>query len=265
MTLIRVGAIVACAAILSLAARALSDRVRLRLLAEGGEDSHARKRATTLTGIVRVACVAIVWVTAFVMVLSEAGIAVGPVLAAAGVGGIAIGFGAQSLVRDVIAGFFILMENQFDVGDVAEVAGVSGAVESISLRTTVLRGLDGTRHVVPNGEIRVSSNLTKGYSRYVVDVPLPYDTEVDEVVAVARRVAEEMRWEPAWARAITAPLEVLGVEDYADRGAMLRMYVQTLPGHQWGVGREFRARLQRALREQGLEIAQGLAAVVSPT
>lgn len=264
MTLIRVGAIILGAAVLSLAARAASERVRRGLLADGGGDSHARKRATTLTGIVRVAAVVVVWVTAFVTVLSEVGIAVGPVLAAAGVGGIAIGFGAQSLVRDVISGFFILMENQFDIGDVVDVAGVSGAVESISLRTTVLRGLDGTRHVVPNGEIRVSSNLTTGYSRYVVDVPLPYATDIDEVIAVARRVAEEMRWEPEWGRAISEPLEVLGVEDYADRGALLRMYVETLPGHQWRVGREFRGRLQRALREQGIEIAQTLAAVLAP-
>ena len=264
MTLIRVGAIIVLAAALSIAARSASERVRRGLLADGAEDSHARKRATTLTGIVRVAAAAVVWVTAFVMVLSEVGIAVGPVLAAAGVGGIAIGFGAQSLVRDVIAGFFILMENQFDVGDVAEVAGVSGKVESISLRTTVLRGLDGTRHVVPNGEIRVSSNLTKEYSRYVVDVPLAYDTDPDEVIAIARRVGEMMRWEPEWGRAMSEPLEVLGVEDYADRGLLVRMYLETVPGQQWRVGREFRQRLQRALREAGLEIAQSQSRLVAP-
>ena len=225
-------------------------------------ESPARKRATTLTGIIRVVAVAFVWATAFVMVLEEVGIAVGPVLAAAGVGGIAIGFGAQSLVRDIISGFFVLMENQFDVGDVVEVAGVSGVVEEITLRTTVLRGLDGTRHVVPNGEIRVSSNLTKEYSRYIVDVPVPYESEPDEVVAVARRVSDTMSWEPNWGRLMRGPVEVLGIDDYAVRGLTVRMYLETAPGHQWSVGREFRRRLQQALRDEGLEIAHGQAIAV---
>jgi small-conductance mechanosensitive channel len=186
--------------------------------------------------------------------LGAAGVEIGPLIAAAGIGGIAIGFGAQSLVKDFFSGFFMVMERQFDVGDVVEVAGVGGVVESLGLRTTVVRSLDGSRHVVPNGEIRVTTNHTKEFSRYLVDLPVPYEHDTDEVAEIARRVTDEMRIDPRYAGSITAPVNVLGVDDYADSSVNVRMYLQTVPGRHWEIGREFRRRMKGALEDAGIGI-----------
>jgi small conductance mechanosensitive channel len=176
---------------------------------------------------------------------------VAPLIAAAGIGGIAIGFGAQTLVKDVISGFFVLLENQYDVGDVVRLGEFSGTVERVDLRTTTLRDIDGLRHVVPNGEIRISTNYTRVFSRYGVVLPVPYEQDLDQTIAIARAVAEDLRTGD-FRGVMTEPLNVLGVDDYAESAVNLRMYLQTLPGRQWDVGREFRKRLKVALDAEGL-------------
>ena len=253
-TLIRVAAVLLVALLLTRAAVWLAAGVRSRI--DGGEagSTPRAKRAHTLAGIVRVAAVVAIWLLAAFTLLDQLGVQVGPLLAAAGVGGIAIGLGAQSLVRDLIAGFFILAEHQFDVGDVVEVAGVSGRVEAVGLRTTTLRNLDGRRHVVPNGEIRISTNMTKEFSRYMVDLPMPYDEDPERVAGVARAVVERMRADPEYRQLITGPVEVLGVDAFADSAVTLKLYLETEPGRQWTVGREFRRRLKVALEQAGIGI-----------
>jgi small-conductance mechanosensitive channel len=146
------------------------------------------------------------------------------------------------------------MENHYDVGDVIEVAGVTGKVESVNLRTTNLRQLDGRCHVVPNGEVRVSTNLTKLFSRYMFTVPVAYEEDVDRVIPVLEQVADEMREEDAYREVILGPLQVLGVDDYGESSVDLKVYIETMPGEQWSVGRELRRRMKRTLDEEGIEI-----------
>lgn len=213
-----------------------------------------RKRAQTLGSLLRTALAILIWLVAGLTVLDQVGVNVGPLIAAAGIGGIALGFGAQNLVRDVIAGFFILLESQYDVGDVVRVADVSGAVEEIKLRTTILRDLQGIRHVVPNGEVRVSSNLTKGFSRYLIDLPVPYEEDVDKAIELARQAAEEMRAEDEFRDEILGPLEVLGVDNYGESSIDVKLYVETQPGEQWRIGRELRKRIKKAYDRAGVSI-----------
>jgi small-conductance mechanosensitive channel len=204
--------------------------------------------------VLRGVVLAVVWTVAAITVLDQAGVQVAPILAAAGIAGIALGFGAQSLVKDILAGFFILMENQYDVGDVIAIAGVSGTVEAVNMRTTVLRSLDGSRHVVPNGEITVSSNMTKVYSRYLFVLPVPYEEDVDRPIAVLEEVAEELSQDPEFGPLMTGTVTVLGVDQYGDSSVDVKCYVETVPGEQWKVGRELRRRLKMALDERGIEI-----------
>jgi small conductance mechanosensitive channel len=213
-----------------------------------------QKRAQTVGSLLKAVAAVGVWVVGLIVVLGQVGVDVGPLVAAAGVGGVAIGFGAQTLVRDLIAGFFLLVENQYDVGDVVQAADVGGTVEEVSLRTTVLRGLDGKRHVVPNGEIRVTSNLTKGPSRYLFEVPVPYDASLEDVIREIRRQGDRMLADPVLGPAIRRPVKVLGVEEYTADGARLRAYVETVPGRQWRVGQELEARIRRSLSTRGLAV-----------
>jgi small conductance mechanosensitive channel len=256
-TLIIVGALLVAAVIATILIGRLTRRVERRI--EDTEGAVSVKRAKTLTSVLRVSAVIAVWVVLSLTALAQAGVQVGPLLAAAGLGGIVLGLGAQSLVSDLIAGFFIVAERQYDVGDVVELqpgsgGPVTGEVESIALRTTTLRGLDATRHVVPNGQIVVASNQTRDRSRYMVDLPIAYEADPDAAAEIARRVGEQMRIEPRFREAITGPVEVLGVDAFADSAVVVRTYLQTAPGRQWEVGREFRRRVLRELAEAGIEI-----------
>jgi moderate conductance mechanosensitive channel len=253
-TLIRIGAIVAVAGVATWICLALVRRFRARVDAEDGPLPDLRRRSRTLASVLRGTIIVVIWTVAAISVLDQGGVQVAPILAAAGIAGIALGFGAQSLVRDILAGFFILLENQYDVGDVIRVAGVVGSVEAVNLRTTVLRDEDGSRHVVPNGEIAVSTNLTKIYSRYVIVMPVAYEADADRATEILRRTAEELRRDPEYAEAITAPLTVLGVDAYGDAAMQVKAFVETLPGEQWRVGRELRRRLKQALDQEGIEI-----------
>jgi small conductance mechanosensitive channel len=213
--------------------------------------AHLSKRTLTMTNVLKATAIAAIWTVAVMLVLGLIGVPVAPLIATAGIGAIAIGFGAQTLVKDVISGFFVLLENQYDVGDVVRLGEFSGTVERVDLRTTTLRDIDGLRHVVPNGEVRISTNYTRGFSRYGLVLQVPYEQDLDRTIEIARAVAEELRTDD-FRGVMTEPLNVLGVDDFADSAVNLRMYLQTLPGRQWDVGREYRRRLKAALDAEGM-------------
>jgi len=216
--------------------------------------SEAKKRAHTLGNILRHALLIIISFTAILMILGELGIQLGPLLATAGIGAVAIGFGAQGLVKDVISGFFIILEDQYRIGDAIEVAGVSGLVESVSLRRTVLRDLEGRVHIVPNGEIKVVSNLSKEWSRSVLDIGISYGEDIDRVIDLLSQIGKELGAEEPYKSAILEPLQILGVEQFGESQLVIRMMVKTAPLKQWDVGRELRKRIRKRFDEQGIQI-----------
>jgi small conductance mechanosensitive channel len=179
---------------------------------------------------------------------------IGPVLASVGVLGLAISFGAQSLVKDVITGTFLLLEGQFAVGDVVRIADVSGKIERITLRTTVLRDLHGTVHTVPNGSISRVSNLTKSWSRAVLDIGVAYKEDVDRVIEVMRDIGREFHADPEWKKLLLGEPEVLGIDSLGDSAVVIRMVVQTLPQEQFPVGRELRRRVKNRFDNENIEI-----------
>jgi small conductance mechanosensitive channel len=179
---------------------------------------------------------------------------IGPILAGAGILGLAVSFGAQSLVKDVISGFFILFENQFGLGDVIEAAGKSGTVEKMTLRVVVLRDVYGVMHIIPNSEIKVVSNKTRGWSRAVVDVGVGRDVDVDQALEVVRDEATRFSNDPKWKQELDGAVEVLGVESVSDNSVVIRSLIRTRPGSQWSVGREFRRRMKARLYREELEI-----------
>ncbi|HSB06876.1 MAG TPA: mechanosensitive ion channel family protein [Thermodesulfobacteriota bacterium] len=216
--------------------------------------AEAKKRAHTLGNTLRHTLLLFLAFIAILMILGELGIQLGPLLATAGIGALAIGFGAQSLVRDVISGFFIILENQYRIGDVIEVAGVSGLVESVSLRRTVLRDLEGRVHTVPNGEIKIVSNLSKEWSRSVLDVNISYQENVDQVIDLLSQIGKELAAEEPYKSAILEPLQILGVERFGEFHLTLRMIVKTAPLKQWEVGRELRRRIKKRFDEKGIQV-----------
>lgn len=218
------------------------------------DDVEYQKRTRTLGSIVRYVLNTAVLIIAAMIVLGELGIEIGPVLAAAGIVGLAVGFGAQSLVKDVISGFFILMEDQIREGDVVQIGGQGGLVEKISLRTTKLRDLAGNVHYVPNGKIDVVTNMTKEYSRYVFDIGVAYREDVDEVIGLIREVDEELRGDPAFKDDILEPMEVLGLDQFGESALVIKARTKTLPIKQWGVAREFNRRLKIKFDENDVEI-----------
>ena len=177
-----------------------------------------------------------------------------PILTATGVVGVALGFGAQSLVKDVLAGLFIIMENQYRKGDVVKIADVSGVVEDISLRRTILRDLDGINHIVPNGEIRVASNFTKQWSRANLNISVSYDTDLDKAMAVINRVGKELAEDPQWASAILTPPKAIRVDKLGDSGIEIKILGDTKPIRQWDVMGELRLRLKKEFDKEGIEI-----------
>lgn len=179
---------------------------------------------------------------------------IGPILAGAGILGLAVSFGAQSLVKDIISGFFILFENQFGIGDVIEAAGKSGTVEKMTLRVVVLRDVYGVMHVVPNSEIKVVSNKTRGWSRAVVDVDVGRDVDIDKAIDVVRDEATRFSNDPKWKHELDGPVEVLGVESVSTNAVVIRSLIRTRPGSQWSVGREFRRRMKSRLYREKIEI-----------
>jgi moderate conductance mechanosensitive channel len=213
-----------------------------------------RKRAQTISGIARRALSILIWSIALLIVLRELDVDITPVLTGAGIVGLAVGFGAQTLVRDVITGFFLIIEDQVRVGDVALVNGIGGLVEQINLRTIVLRDFEGVVHVVPNGEIKTLANRTKDYSYYVIDLGVSYEDDTDRIVALVREVGAELMNDPALAASILEPVEVVGVDDFKESSVTLRFRIKTIPLKQWEVGRELRRRIKKALDREGIRI-----------
>jgi small conductance mechanosensitive channel len=230
-------------------------RMEADLVAERGPGAQERaKRAKTLGDLLRNITNTMVVTIAVLMSLRELDIDVLPVLTGAGIVGLAAGFGAQTLVRDIISGFFLILEDQVRVGDVVTIGPTSGQVEAINLRTIVLRDLAGTVHIIPNGAIDRLSNQSKDFSYYVLDLGVAYREDTDEVVDVARSVADEMRSEALYAESMLEGLEVLGVDAFAESQVTIKMRLKTLPLKQWEVGREFRRRLKKAFDAKGIEI-----------
>lgn len=217
-------------------------------------DGEKKKRTDTLASVVFYVMRAVIIVVGSLTVLRETGVDVGPILAAAGVLGLAVGFGAQSLVKDLISGFFILLYDQIRVGDVVQIAGKGGLVENINLKMVRLRDLAGNVYFVPNGEIGVVTNMTKDFSMFVFDVGVAYREDVDEVMEVLKKIDEELRADPGFAPDILAPLEILGVDQFADSAVIIKARTKTLPIKQWGVAREFNRRMKKRFDELDIEI-----------
>jgi small conductance mechanosensitive channel len=220
----------------------------------GGSDIELEKRAATISAIIRKALAAVIWVLAIVMALKEAGFDIGPILAGAGILGLAVGFGAQNLVHDIISGMFLLLENQIRVNDVAILNGTGGLVEAIHLRTTVLRGQDGTVHIFRNGSINTLSNMTHGYSYYVFDLGVAYKEDTDHVIEVLKGIADELMEEEKFKAIILEPLDVIGVDSFGDSAVMIKARFKTAPIQQWTVGREMNRRIKKKFDEVGIEI-----------
>jgi len=214
----------------------------------------AAQRVRTLTNVLRTIVVGLIWFVATLTVLGQIGVNIGPILAGAGVVGLAVGFGAQNLVRDLVSGFFLILENQVRVGDVAIINGTGGLVEAITFRTIVLRDLSAVVHVFPNGSINTLSNVSKDWSAYVMDVGVAYKEDTDRVVEVMRRVGAELRGDSKFGAAMIDDIEVFGVDQFADSAVIIKGRLKTMPLQQWNVGREYRRRLKKAFDAAGIEI-----------
>jgi small conductance mechanosensitive channel len=222
---------------------------------QGGPAAFERgKRVQTLGNLVRNAVAVIVSGAALMMVLRELNIDIVPLLTGAGILGLAVGFGAQTLVKDVISGFFLIFEDQVRVGDVAVINGQTGTVEDITLRTIVLRDIEGTVHVFPNGSINTLANRSKDYAYFLLDVSVAYKEKTDHVTQVLRDTADELRADPAFGPSILEPLDVLGLEMFSDNAVVIRSRIKTLPHKNFEVGRELRRRLKTAFDREGIEI-----------
>ncbi len=222
---------------IKIALRQLTKKLMDRGRVEGEPPTESAKRAETLVRLLRQAVAIALWVVVTLIVLREVGVEIGPILASAGIVGLAVGFGAQNLVRDVISGFFMILENQIRVGDVAIVNGTGGVVEKINFRTVVLRDLSGVVHVFPNGAVSTLSNMTQEWSAYVLNMGVAYKEDVDKVMGVMRSVAAEMRADQYFGGLMIQDIEL-----------------KTKPIKQWEVGREYRRRLKQAFDREGIEI-----------
>jgi moderate conductance mechanosensitive channel len=221
---------------------------------EGLDVLERTKRAQTLGRLVHNVLAILIGSIALLMVLRELGIDIIPMLTGAGIAGVALGFGAQWLVRDVIAGFFLIFENQVRVGDVAAINGVGGVVEAINLRTIVLRDSEGTVHVFQNGAINTLANRTKDYSYYVVDVNVLYHQDVDRVIEVLRTTGQDLEHDPAYRDLILAPLDIWGVDAFLDTRVTIKIRIKTVPLKQWEVGRELRRRILHAFEQHRIAL-----------
>lgn len=215
-------------------------------------DLMLEKRQKTLASLFDAVLTIALLVIAALMIFQALGFAVGPLLASAGIAGVAIGLGAQSLVKDVLSGVFIILERQFSVGDVVRIGANSGAVEELNLRTVVLRDGDGGVHIIPNGQIDRVTVLTRDWSRLMLDLDIGYDADIDNAIAVLERVFTT--YAAAHADIVIEPPEVLGVQNLAESSVQIRVWMKMLPGKQWAAGRELRALVKKAFDEAGIEI-----------
>ena len=235
--------------------RLLVSRFEHELNRGTGLDALERaKRARTLGSVINKVASVLIAGIATLTVLREFDVDIAPVLTGAGIAGLAIGFGAQTLVRDIISGFFLILEDQVRVGDVAAINGTGGLVEELNLRTIVLRDLEGTVHVFPNGSITTLANRSKDFSYYVVDVPISYREDPDRIAALLRNIGAELQADSTFGPFILEPIEVLGVDAFADWSVQIKARIKTMPLKQWEVGRELRRRIRKIFEDENIEI-----------
>lgn len=232
-------------------------RIIKRAVQKGVRDTNleaTEKRQKTLIRIFSGVLKIIFWLIATMMVLTEIGIDIGPILAGAGILGVALGFGAQYMIRDFLAGLFIIIENQYRVGDVVCADGSCGLVEDITLRKTVLRDLDGVVHHVPNGEIKKASNLSKGFARVNLNIGISYNSDMEKVIRVVNQVGNELSQEPEWKDSIIKPPQFLRIDDFGDSAIIIKILGETKPLKQWDVTGELRKRIKVAFDKEEIEI-----------
>ncbi len=252
-TLLRIGVILFIAWIMLALSRNLIPMLR-RQLQKQTDDPEQHKRLETLGRVFRYAVAVIITLITGMLVLSEIGISIAPILASAGVIGIAVGFGAQSLIKDYFNGFFLLMENQIHQGDVVEVADLGGLVEEVTLRYIRLRDYEGTVHFIPNGAVTTVSNRSRGFAYALVDIGIAYREDVEQVFQVIRDVAAEMRADATLGPLIIEDLDLAGVDAWADSAVMIRFRIKVHPLQQWTVKRAFLLRLKQEFDRLGIEI-----------
>lgn len=222
--------------------------------AENIDNDEGEKRINTLSGIIHGIGRVFLWTIYILILLGKFNINIAPILASAGIVGLAVGFGAQELVRDFISGFFILLEDQIRTGDVAIINGTTGTVEKIEMRTTTLRDASGVVHIFQNGKINTLSNMTKGWSAIVVEIGVAYKEDTDRVSEVMKQVGEEMMKDPDFGNRMLAPVDVWGVDQFADSSVVLKVKLTTKSGMQWSVSREYRRRIKKAFDAQNIEM-----------
>lgn len=250
-----IGITIGVAIVLIRLSNTLTDQLLRPKTTTQGLTREAGRKLRTLTPLVQTILKLSVIVVAILIILEQIGVSTGPILASIGILGLAVGFASQSLIKDVINGLFILFEDSISVGDIATLHGIGGQVEKITLRAVTLRGLDGTVHVIPNSAIDVASNMTKGFSRYVLDVRVSLTEDVDKVMDVLRKVDEEMRGDPEFGKDMLFPIELWGLERFEDTGLIIRARLNTKPIEQWRIGREFNRRMKQAFEAEGIQMA----------
>ena len=234
----------------------LRRRTTEMLLATGDSTQRAQARFETLEAVFRSIGTAIVWAIALVSVLETLGVSIGPLLATAGIAGVALGFGTQTMVRDFISGFFIVAEDQFGVGDTIDLGGgAKGVVERVTLRATHVRDAEGTMWHVSNGQITRVANKSQDWARALIDVVVPYDADIDVVSGVMQEVADALQADPEWSDRITERAEVWGIQEFDPDGVHVRLVIKTAPAAQFGVLRELRGRLKRTFDAKGIAFA----------
>jgi small conductance mechanosensitive channel len=228
--------------------------IRLSSDDDSSSDNERERRIKTLVQIITFAAKILIFAVGGMTIIKEIGIDIGPILAGAGILGLAIGFGSQALVKDLVSGFFIIMENQIRVGDVVRIGDTAGLVEKITLRTVVLRDLDGIVHTIPNGEIATLSNMTYGWSRANLDIGVAYKENIDDVMKVLDNLGEKMFQEEKYNRVILEKPTILGLNSFDDSAVTVKMIIKTAPLKQWDVAREFRRRVKNEFDRLGIEI-----------
>lgn len=228
------------------------------------DPSAAAKRIRTLTSVLWTVAVGFVWFVAALISLGQLGIDLGPILAGAGIVGLAVGFGAQHLVRDLVSGFFLILENHIRVGDTVTINGTSGMVEAISFRTVALRDLSGVVHIFPNGAITTLANQSKDWSGYVIDVTVGYKDNAERAIEIMRATAESLRADPRYSAFMIEPIEIFGIDGFTDAGVVIKARLKTQPSQQHFIGREYRARLKKAFDVAEIDLTPNRAAALVP-
>lgn len=240
--------------VIKIMARIIRKTIKVMVRSHGEAEHAEQKREQTLERIIVGAFVISVLVVALLMILQQLGVKIGPILAGAGIVGLAVGFGGQYLIRDLISGLFIILENQYRIGDVVTLNTTGGLVEDITLRMTTLRDMDGTVHHVPHGEIKIVANLSKRFARVNINIGVGYSTDLDKVIDVINHIGNEMAKDKHWGKMITSPPEFLRVEDFGESAIILKIVGETLPIRQWEVTGELRKRIKQTFDREGIEI-----------